>query len=291
MPTNLDAAKVETLPPIIAGSVVASRPVKVVPPPPRPKPDWMRGRGPLVAAAIALALVVLVMSVLLIVLRDDDEPDGNQAAPAPSTTVPAAGAPATSAAGSTAGAAEPTGQPVEPTVAPPSNPTGPGTTKRPVPSSWRMYTGKSGFRVPVPPGMTATIEGTRVNFSGGGRLLIIDQRDDPQPDPVADWKRQESYRVANGDWAGYQKIGIVEVDYFQKAADWDGRTPPRAAPGFTCSTAGSSPGRSRRTASTGRRRIPGGLRVGPTYRSSSTTSCRTRYSRGSSGVFMRCRRR
>ena len=203
VPTNLDATKVETLPPIIAGSAVASRPVKVVPPPPRPKPDWMRGRGPLVAAAIALALVVLVMSVLLIVLRDDDEPDGNQAAPAPSTTVPAAGAPATSAAGSTAGAAKPTGQPVEPTVAPPSNPTGPGTTKAPVPSSWRMYAGRSGFRVPVPPGMTESVVGTRVEFRGGGRLLIIDQRDDPQPDPVADWERQESFRVNRGDWAEY----------------------------------------------------------------------------------------
>jgi eukaryotic-like serine/threonine-protein kinase len=217
-----DEAKVNTMPPIIAGSVT-SRPVKVVPPPPRPKPGSTRGRGPLVAAAIALALVVLVMSVLLIVLRDDDEPGGNQAAPAPSTTVPTTGSPATSAAGSTAGAGEPTEKPAEPTAVPPSNPTGPGTTKRPVPRSWRMYTGKSGFRVPVPPGMTATIEGTRVNFSGGGRLLIIDQRDDPQPDPVADWERQESYRVKRGDWAEYQKIKIVEVDYFQKAADWEWR--------------------------------------------------------------------
>jgi hypothetical protein len=199
--------------------------VKVVPPPPRRAPGSTRGRGPLVAAAIALALVVLVMSVLLIVLRDDDEPSGNQAAPTPGTTVPATGAPATSAAGSTAGAGEATGEPTgesaEPTAVPPSNPTGPGTTKRPVPSSWRTYTADSGFRVPVPPGMTVKLVSTRVEFRGGGRTLIIDQRDDPQPDPVADWERQESYRVARGDWDEYQKIKIVAVDYFQKAADWE----------------------------------------------------------------------
>ena len=54
-----------------------------------------------------------------------------------------------------------------------------------------------------------------------GRLLIIDQRDDPQPNPVADWERQESIRVERGDWPGYRKIKIVDVDYFQKAADWE----------------------------------------------------------------------
>jgi hypothetical protein len=224
--TPLGEAKVDTLPPIIAGSV-ASRPVKVVPPPPRPKPSPTRGRGPLVAAAVALALVVLVMSVLLIALRDDD-PGGDQAAPAPSATVPPTGAPATSAPESTAGAGEPTGEPTEeppePTVVPPSNPTGPGTTKRPVPTSWSIHRGFSGFRVPVPPGMTASRDGsTRVRFEGGGRLLIIDQRDDPQPDPVADWERQEEYRVNRGDWADYEKIRIVAVDYFQKAADWEWR--------------------------------------------------------------------
>jgi hypothetical protein len=223
--TPLGEAKVDTLPPVIAGSV-ASRPVKVAPPPARRKLSPTRGRGPLVAAAIALALVVLVMSVLLIALRDDDDPGGNQAAPAPSATVPPTGAPATSAPESTAGAGEPTGEPTgeppEPTVAPPSNPTGPGTTKRPVPTSWTVHRGFSGFRVPVPPGMTASRDGrTRVRFEGGGRLLIIDQRDDPQPNPVADWESQESIRVARGDWPGYRKIKIVEVDYFRKAADWE----------------------------------------------------------------------
>jgi hypothetical protein len=74
----------------------------------------------------------------------------------------------------------------------------------------------------VPPGARVSRESTRVRYElPDGRLLIIDQRDDPQPDPVADWKRQESIRVQRGDWAQYDRIRIVAVDYFQKAADWE----------------------------------------------------------------------
>src|SRR5439155_1115484 len=46
-------------------------------------------------------------------------------------------------------------------------------------------------------------------------------RDQPKPDPVADWRTQEAYRVAHGDFPGYHRIRIAPVSYFVKAADWE----------------------------------------------------------------------
>jgi hypothetical protein len=56
---------------------------------------------------------------------------------------------------------------------------------------------------------------------GGGRVLGIDQTDNPKPDPLKDWQQQEAYRVARGDWPDYHRIRLVRVDYFDKAADWE----------------------------------------------------------------------
>ena len=205
--------------------------MKVVPPPSRPKPSPTRGRGPLVAAAIALALVVLVMSVLLIVLRDDDEPGGNQAAPNPSPTVPTTGAPATSAAGSTAGAGDPTGnptgeatgEPAQPTAAPPSNPTGPGTTKRPVPSSWSIVRRVLG----LPGTGAARHEGQprkhprAYDSAAAGGCSSSTSGTTRSPTRWPTGSARSRYRVERGDWAEYDRIQIVAVDYFQKAADWE----------------------------------------------------------------------
>jgi len=71
--------------------------------------------------------------------------------------------------------------------------------------------------------MSFSRDGTRAEWRGNGRTLIIDQRDDPQPNPVADWERQEDFRVGRGDWNAYERIKIVPVDYFVKAADWEFR--------------------------------------------------------------------
>jgi eukaryotic-like serine/threonine-protein kinase len=70
--------------------------------------------------------------------------------------------------------------------------------------------------------MVASRDQTRVEFRGGGRLLIIDQRDDPQPDPVADWEDQEATRLADDRYPGYRKIRI-EGNFFRgwKNADWE----------------------------------------------------------------------
>jgi hypothetical protein len=59
-----------------------------------------------------------------------------------------------------------------------------------------------------------------VYFRKDNRLLIVDQTDQPQPDPVADWKNQEADRSGRV-YRNYQRIKIVPVDYFVKAADWE----------------------------------------------------------------------
>jgi len=55
--------------------------------------------------------------------------------------------------------------------------------------------------------------------SGEGRVLGIDQTDQPRPDPVADWTAQE--RDRRGNYNAYQRVKIAPVDYFDKAADWE----------------------------------------------------------------------
>jgi hypothetical protein len=60
-----------------------------------------------------------------------------------------------------------------------------------------------------------------VYFRGEGRVLGIDQTDQPRPDPVADWRGQAAARVANGDFPNYREIRIEAVPFWQKAADWE----------------------------------------------------------------------
>jgi hypothetical protein len=163
------------------------------------------------------------MSVLLIVLRDDDPETPNAGGPGPSSTVgstPNAGAPPNTA-GSTSGSTS------GPTTAPTSAPTSPARPTTParaaVPPNWDTFEGWSGFRVPVPPGMTYRRDQTRAEFRDNkGRLLIIDQRDDPQPDPVADWRDQERTRLDAGRYPDYQRIKIAKVEYRGwNTADWE----------------------------------------------------------------------
>jgi hypothetical protein len=53
----------------------------------------------------------------------------------------------------------------------------------------------------------------------GAVLLLIDQRRDPQPDPVRDWLNNEAARRSN--YRDYQRIAIKKVPYWLNAADWE----------------------------------------------------------------------
>ena len=71
-------------------------------------------------------------------------------------------------------------------------------------------------------GWARSKKGSIVYFRDGrGHVLGIDQTNKPRPDPVADWRGKAGYRVAAGDFPGYDEIKIVSVKYWLKAADWE----------------------------------------------------------------------
>src|SRR5262249_12067752 len=57
--------------------------------------------------------------------------------------------------------------------------------------------------------------------ANAGIFLLIDQSDQPKPDPLADWRQQQASR--EGTYPDYQLIRLTAVRYPQaeKAADWE----------------------------------------------------------------------
>ena len=54
-----------------------------------------------------------------------------------------------------------------------------------------------------------------------GTFLLIDQSDNPKPNPLADWEQQQANRESS--YPGYHLIRLESVNYPQaeKAADWE----------------------------------------------------------------------
>jgi len=167
--------------------------------------DRHRARRRILLVAIALEILLVAILGGAFLLRDTGKPTPR---PAPTgTAAPAASAPAASQ-----------GAP-----APPPATTGAATPGSQLPAGWHYHKDPSGFTVAVPDGWAVSVRDGIVYFRDpqGGRLLGIDQRTDPQPDPVADWRTQEAHRVPAGDFPGYQLIGIRPVDFHVRAADWE----------------------------------------------------------------------
>jgi len=172
----------------------------------RPRSDAGPGR----LTVSVLAVLALVSTFAALVLRGEATPDRPGAAASPPAT----------AIGPSAD---------QPTPSPSPSPADPDPTSTSpsaglvLPPGWHMYTDVTGFSVAVPASWPVSREGTMVYFRepGGGRVLGIDQTDEPKPDPVADWAGKERYRVARGDFPGYRRVRLIAVDYFIKAADWE----------------------------------------------------------------------
>jgi hypothetical protein len=171
------------------------------------------GRRRALLLAAALVAVVVVLAVILpLVLADDEQgtPTAGQTTAGAAPPVASATAPRASATPSAKASAAPTASPT---------PADDGLT---LPSGWHIYRDPTGFSVPVPRSWSVSRRGTEVYFRegrNGGRVLIIDQTDEPKADPVRDWQRQESLR--RGSYREYRRIDIHAVSYFQKAADWE----------------------------------------------------------------------
>ena len=186
-----------------------------------------RPRRILIAAAVAV-LALLVGAVLWVALRPGrDDPAGSAAgqttagttAPSATAAIGTASAPASAPAVPPAQSAAASAPAPARTTSTPKPPAA-GPTRPPLPAGWRLYTDPTGFSLYVPRGWTKSQTGTIVYFRNStGRVLGIDQTDQPRWDPVADWRGQADYRVARGDFPGYHEIRIVAVKYWLKAAD------------------------------------------------------------------------
>lgn len=101
-----------------------------------------------------------------------------------------------------------------------------------LPAGWESYTDDSGFSIGVPAGWRTERKGQRVYLRdpGSSRYLLVDQTDEPKPDPLEDWRALEPTLAERFD--GYQRVRLerVQVDYAEDAADLefrygkDGRT-------------------------------------------------------------------
>jgi eukaryotic-like serine/threonine-protein kinase len=168
-------------------------PAPEAPPAPAGNRSSLRRRILLIAIVLELLLILGVAGAYALRLRH-----------APAT--PHAGPSATAGASATA-----------PSVSPSMTP---GAA---LPAGLHYVHDPTGFTVAVPDGWTRSVRNGIVYFQdpNGGRLLGVDQSNQPKPDPVADWQNQANVRVAHGDFPGYQLIGIKEVAYHVKAADWE----------------------------------------------------------------------
>jgi hypothetical protein len=121
-----------------------------------------------------------------------------------------------------------TTRPAPGTTAPPSSSrpsaTGPATPGSALPAGYYRFTNSTGFSIGVPRGWQVSHDGHYVYVrdpANSGIFLLIDQSDQPKPDPLADWRQQAANR--QGSYPGYHLILLRAVRYRQaeKAADWE----------------------------------------------------------------------
>jgi serine/threonine protein kinase len=100
----------------------------------------------------------------------------------------------------------------------------PGTGNAALPAGFYRFTNSTGFSIGVPDGWQISHVGHYVYITdpdNGGIFLLIDQSDNPKPDPLADWEQQQANRESS--YQDYHLIRLESVDYPQaeKAADWE----------------------------------------------------------------------
>ena len=157
------------------------------------------GRRALVVALTAVAAIAVIATGIVMGLgRHPGHPAARLAAPAASRPVPSSTTPS------------------------PAAPASSGPTA--LPAGYYRFTNATGFSIGVPRGWRVSHDGHYVYIrdpANSGIFLLIDQSDQPKPNPLADWRQQAADR--QGSYPGYQLILLREVRYTQaeKAADWE----------------------------------------------------------------------
>jgi eukaryotic-like serine/threonine-protein kinase len=185
------------------------------PPARRRGPRRARGIWAVLIAAVGIAAITAAATSAL--SRAPDHPAARQP-PRASGRAPASasGPPAASSASASA-------RPAPSSPVPASSPAVSGGSPGAVPNGYHRFTNSTGFSIGVPGGWQIQHVGHYVYIrdpANGGIFLLIDQSDQPNPNPLADWRQQAAAR--QGSYPGYHLIRLVAVSYPQaeKAADW-----------------------------------------------------------------------
>lgn len=182
------------------------------------------GSRTVAARLIAIAAVALLAAGLAVAfLRPAGHPPAPRAATTPSTAAsrPSPGGTASSA-GSSASSASASSSSSSPSPSASSTPASAGTGA--LPAGYYRFTNSTGFSIGVPRGWNISHDGHYVYIrdpANSGIFLLIDQSDQPRPDPLADWRQQAASRQSS--YPGYHLIQLRSVHYTQaeKAADWE----------------------------------------------------------------------
>jgi len=169
-------------------------------------------RAPVIALIAVAAVAVIAVGIAMAFGRHPSHLAARPAPPAASRLAPSSVTP--------------------PSTPPPSSPSPPASASSApassgstaLPAWYTRFTNSTGFSIGVPRGWRISHDGHYVYIrdpANSGIFLLIDQSDQPKPNPLADWRQQAADR--QGSYPGYHLILLREVRYTQaeKAADWE----------------------------------------------------------------------
>jgi len=170
------------------------------------RPPHRRQQLTWVIAAAAVLVVVVAGTLLALTTHGHHPADHSAGAPGGSNSATTGPGPSSAAPAPSQPASRPSG------VGPPT-----------IPAGYHDYQDPTGFSIAIPSGWSVSHQGHYVYLTApsGGLFLLIDQSDQPKPNPLADWRQQEANRI--GTYPGYHRIRLQAINYPQaeKAADWE----------------------------------------------------------------------
>jgi hypothetical protein len=202
-----------------------------------------RTRRPAIALAALAGLIVVAAGTTALALALTSSPGKTAASSGTSTRsaippVRSSGAPtpgastsASAAARDATASAKPSASPASANaggqVSPSSSTASPGSGSvgyGALPAGYYRFTNSTGFSIGVPDGWRIQHVGHYVYIidpSDAGIFLLIDQSDNPKPNPLLDWEQQAANRAST--YPDYHLIRLASVYYPQaeKVADWE----------------------------------------------------------------------
>jgi serine/threonine protein kinase len=179
------------------------------------------GRIPVTALTAVVAVAVIAAGIALVLARLPGHQGARLVAPAASRPAPSSATPSSAPPSSPSPPVPASSAPANSAPAS-SAPASSGSSA--LPAGYYRFTNPTGFSIGVPRGWQISHDGHYVYIrdpANSGIFLLIDQSDQPKPNPLADWRQQAADR--QGSYPGYHLILLREVRYSQaeKAADWE----------------------------------------------------------------------